>query len=212
MAASVDPAARLAPATQFKVLAQVFPVLRHEVLRPVSNASLAVAMLQHVPGPDVPQAGAGRRDELLADLEILLGDSVQELRRLGGWLEDGGATTTLGELLVSCRRLVFTQLLRSRKQIVLPDSPAPTPLREYSARYVLLAWLLGLLETLPEGARLCIDIHHGRELRARGGDPGCNCLQAPTISVDECHVLARHYGWQAERDGPWWILRAPSEA
>jgi len=34
---------------QLKVLSQIFPVLRHEVLGPLSSASLAAAMLRQAP-------------------------------------------------------------------------------------------------------------------------------------------------------------------
>ena len=203
----------LALGAQFKVLAQVFPVLRHEMLGPVSNAALAVAMLRQ-PFDRIGAVDAQQRhNELLASLDHMLEDSATELRTLGRWFEDTGRMVALGAQLELCRRLLFTQLLRSGKQIALPE-PDTLPhvmLPEYAARYVLLAWLLCLLDTLPDGGQLRLDIRQD-ELRYILPDSLLSTATQPAgprVSLAECQALAQQHGWQAQRDANGWTLRLP---
>lgn len=206
---------RYAAGVQFRVLALIFPVLRHEVMRPISNASLAAAMLRHVPeqpanGTDVQH----RQDDLIGDLEGMLAESTADIRRLSDWLEDAGGTMLLSDLLALSKKLVFTQLLRSGKQIHLPEQCPTAVLPEFAARYVLLAWLLTMLDALPDGSALHIETVGTTELRAyaRGGDAGTSTASARSgITADECIALAGLYGWQAERGDTAWILRLPPD-
>ena len=88
----------LAAGVQFKVLSQIFPVLRHEVIQSVANAALAAAMLHS----NAPEGGLREaREALVADLENLLAESTTEVRRLGSWLQDSGAGLPLADLLDS---------------------------------------------------------------------------------------------------------------
>jgi len=201
--------AALAAGVQFKVLGQVFPVLRHEVIRPISNASLAAAMLRHT--PERPAAdGEHRQDDLIGDLEGMLTESTAEVRRLGDWLEDAGGTLTLADLLELSRKLVFTQLLRSGKQIHLPERCSPSVLPEFSSRYVVLAWLLCLLDAMPDGGELRIEALGDGELRGHPNAMRTDDPPAAGISTHECAALASRYGWQADCAGPVWSLRLPA--
>jgi len=219
-----------AAGVRFRVLARVFPVLRHEVLRPIANASLAAAMLRHVPEnppeyvqedpsehlqkhpPSTDQAGAARRqDALIDELESMLAEGASDVRRLGDWLEDTGDTTQLSDVLPLCKKLVFTQLLRSGKQIHLAGSYPDTALSLFAARYVLLAWMLYLLDQLPDGGELRIEAIDGHTLRACGSSG----VRAPAsayptgITADESIAIATLHGWQMQRDAAGWILRLP---
>ncbi|ARP94814.1 hypothetical protein [Bordetella genomosp. 13] len=199
---------------QFRVLALIFPVLRHEVIRPISNASLAAAMLHHAPErPATEVDGDHRQDDLITDLEGMLAESTSEVRRLSDWLEDTGGTMLLSDVLAQCRKLVFTQLLRSGKQIHLPERCPKAVLPEFSARYVLLAWLLCLLDGMPDGAELRIDAVGEHELRAYPGavqPAGAAGGPSSGITADECIALAQVHGWRARRDDAAWILQLPS--
>ncbi|WP_144638371.1 hypothetical protein [Bordetella genomosp. 13] len=204
---------RYAAGVQFRVLALIFPVLRHEVIRPISNASLAAAMLRHVPEHPVDGTDTEhRQDNLITDLEGMLYESTADVRRLSDWLEDAGGTMLLSDLLALCKKLVFTQLLRSGKQIHLPEQCPAAVLPEFAARYVLLAWLLSMLDNLPEGGELQIEMVGGDELRAhaRGGNPDAASTSPRSgITADECIALAGVHGWRARHDESGWALRLP---
>ncbi|MCD0501801.1 biliverdin-producing heme oxygenase [Bordetella petrii] len=196
---------------QFKVLAQVFAVLRHEALAPISSASLSVAMLRQTPAT-APADRERRQDDLLSCLDGMLEDSAAELRRMDSWFDDAGHRVPLHDLLKACRTLLFSQLLRSGKQILLPESIPEILLSEHAARYVVLAWLLCLIESLPEGARVRLELGTDDQLWAQPEDPAGASAGPPcasSISLDECQSIARHYGWQCRRQGSTWILHLP---
>ncbi|SAI57863.1 Uncharacterised protein [Bordetella ansorpii] len=205
---------RYAAGVQFRVLALIFPVLRHEVMRPISNASLAAAMLRHVPEHPASSADAQhRQDDLIGDLEGMLSESTADVRRLSDWLEDAGGTMLLSDLLALSKKLVFTQLLRSGKQIHLPEQCPTAVLPEFAARYVLLAWLLNMLDNVPDGGELRIESVGADLLRAHahGGNPGTATTARSGITADECIALAGVHGWQARRDDDAWTLRLPQD-
>lgn len=199
----------LAAGVQFKVLAHVFPVLRHEVIRPVSNAGLAAAMLRQG-----THSIDNRQEGLINELESMLLESTTEVRRLGDWLEDTGATLPLDHLLELCRKLLFSHLLHTARQIDLPDFCPPVELPEFGSRYVLLAWLLSLLEHLPHDSMLEVELIDDRVLLSR---PGTNrgFAEPPAtpghISTDELRLLAEHHGWQCTFDADAWKLKLPSD-
>ncbi|HEY0296525.1 MAG TPA: hypothetical protein VGC69_14450 [Bordetella sp.] len=198
----------LAAGVQFKVLAHVFPVLRHEVIAPVSNAGLAVAMLRHgMHGTDSHQEG------LINELESMLLESTAEVRRLGDWLEGTGATLPLDHLLELCRKLLFGHLLRAARQIDLPESCPVLDLPEFGSRYVLLAWFLSLLDHLPHDDVLHIEMGGERHLVARPSTPRGFAVPPATpgrIAMDEVQCLAEHHGWQCRFDDQSWSLKLPS--
>jgi len=212
---AVSPVSRRALSTsaagvQFKVLGQVFPVLRHEVIRPISNAALAAAMLRQAPEHAGADATA-RQDDLAADLESMLAESTAEIRRLTDWLEDSGETVTLPDLLEQCRKLVFTQMLRSGKQIRLPEHCPAVVLPAFSGRYVVLAWLLCLLDTLPEGAELRVEARDAQVLQAHRTVVRPDTPAHGYVSVDEFLSLSAGHGWIAECDSAVWTLQFPAE-
>lgn len=199
----------LAAGVQFKVLAHVFPVLRHEVIRPVSNAGLAAAMLRQ---------GAhsidNRQEGLINELESMLLESTAEVRRLGNWLEDAGATLPLEHLLELCRKLLFSHLLHTARQIDLPDACPALALPEFGSRYVLLAWLLCLLKHLPHDSMLHVELVDDQVLQSKPATSRGFTEPPATpgyISMDELRLLAEHHGWQCTFDTDAWKLKLPSD-
>jgi len=94
---------------QFKVLGHAFPVLRHDAIKPISNAKLATVMLaQRVASADPDTQERSR--ELLADLDLLLDEGVDALRSLDAWLRDDAETVRLDQAINESRKLVFTHL------------------------------------------------------------------------------------------------------
>ena len=79
---------------RLKVLAQIFPVLRHDVVGPLSNASLAAAMLRQSPEGADANALQQRCQRLAGDLTGMLDDGVAVVRELDQWLADNGAQFT----------------------------------------------------------------------------------------------------------------------
>jgi hypothetical protein len=198
----------LAAGVQFKVLAHVFPVLRHEVIRPVSNAGLAAAMLRQG-----THSVDNRQEGLINELESMLLESTTEVRRLGDWLEDTGATLSLEDLLELCRKLLFSHLLHTARQIDLPDFCPTLELPEFGSRYVLLAWFLSLLEHLPNDSLLQIELIDEQLLQVRPATS--RGFTEPTatpghISMDELRHLAGHHGWQCTFGADAWKLKLPS--
>jgi hypothetical protein len=197
-----------AAGAQFKVLAHVFPVLRQEIVRPVSNAGLALAMLRKA-----APVNDSRREGLINELENMLTESAAELRRLDGWLEDSGETLPLADLLVFCRRLLFSHLLRTSRKIELPEDVPPLRVPQHGGRYVLLAWLLCLLDTLPDGATLQVESAQGEYLLAHPGervDRERASGALPTIGYAEVLMLAERHGWQCQREESAWMLKPPT--
>ncbi|SOE47688.1 hypothetical protein ANDA3_0987 [plant metagenome] len=191
-------------AIQFDLLAQVFPVLRHDTVKPVANAKLAVAMLARAvelpPQPD-------RNDKLTDDVEQMLDDGVDAIRGLGGWFSDTGDFEDLHNVLVECRKLLFTQLLLSGKKIDLPEeTDARRIVRVFSSRYVLLACLLATLQAMPEGATLTLAYASNSRLTAQISGGAAN---TPAPGLADAQVLAKAHGWELEGDTARWSVEVP---
>lgn len=98
---------------------QIFPVLRHEALAP-----LATAMLRQAPEGAEADALRQRTQRLAGGLRHMLEDSVDVLRGLNQWLVDNGASLPAAPLK-ECRKLLFSQLMWSKRRVRWPDEPAP---------------------------------------------------------------------------------------
>ncbi|MFX8262508.1 hypothetical protein ABTL46_21885, partial [Acinetobacter baumannii] len=68
MQVDISAQALAAQGVRLKVLAQIFPVLRHEAIAPLSNATLAAAMLGHAPEGTDAEARQQRCERLAGDL------------------------------------------------------------------------------------------------------------------------------------------------
>ncbi len=196
-----------AEGARFKVLGQVFPVLRHEILGPLSNGTLAAAMLRQAPEGASAEAVAQRSQRLAGELSSMLEDSVAVIRGLDQWLADQGARTTMERLLEDCRKLLCSHQLLSRQHIDWPRGAAHAELPEYASRYMALAWLLHLLQSLPEDAELELSAPAAGLLRAScraGGD-----RREPAVGREDVELLAAASGATIKRDAAGWTLRLP---
>lgn len=209
MHADTSAQALAAQGVRFKVLAQIFPVLRHEAIAPLSNATVATAMLRQAPEGADAEALSQRTQRLAGELHQMLEDSVDVIRGLDQWLEDHGATLPAATLLSECRKLLFSQLMWSKRGVRWPEDPAPVELPAFATRYLVMAWVLCLLSWLPEGAELELDatdpsIWHARIPPA---------AQAPTtpglFTPQEVESLAAISGWRLERQARCWSLHLP---
>lgn len=210
MHAPLSNTALSAQGVRFKVLAQIFPVLRHEAIAPLSNATLATAMLGQPPENADAEALRQRTQRLAGELQQMLEDSVTVIRGLDQWLDDNGAMMPAAALLRECRKLLFSQLKWSKRGVRWPDAPAPIELPAFTSRYLLMACVLCLLPWLPEGAELELDAAdpaawHFR-LPAQTQAPAAPGLFTPA-DVD---ALAGEAGWRLERQAHCWSLRLPS--
>lgn len=203
-----------AQGVRFKVLAQVFPVLRHEVVGPLSNATLAAAMLRQTPDGADADALQQRCQRLAGDLTGMLEDSVTIVRELDQWLLDSDATISTEALLRECRKLMFSHLLLSRHNITWPEAVADIQVPQFTSRYLLLAWLLSLLSVLPPDATLTLDCSqpdawhvHFPESLASAVTP-----EAPAFAPEEVELLAAVSGWRLERQAQCWSLYLPVAA
>lgn len=202
---------------QFKVLGHAFPVLRHDAIKPISNAKLATAMMsQKAARPD--PAFEERSRELLADVDMLLDESVEVLRSLDAWLRDDAGFIGLDQVLNESRKLVFTHLLMSGKKIRLARLPEPLQVAQFPARYVLLAWLLHAVDEMPPGAELLLEspragLIQGTLSQASGAaqDKSQHYGSDP-VQWREVEHLALFYGWHVERDANGWRAQAPEVA
>ncbi|WP_231689520.1 hypothetical protein [Achromobacter piechaudii] len=228
-----------AQGVRFKVLAQVFPVLRHEVVGPLSNATLATAMLRHSPEGANADALQQRCQRLAGDLTGMLEDSVTIVRELDQWLLDNGALTSTEALLNECRKLMFSHLLLSRHSVTWPQEVAQFELPQFTSRYLLLAWLLGLLSVLPSDAALTLDCSSAEVWHAHfpavsssdTADAGMSAAGSPaagspaagspaagspatsasiTFAPEEVELLAAASGWRLERAAQCWSLHLPA--
>lgn len=200
------------PAIQFKVLEHVFPVLRHDAVKPFSNAKLAVAMLARSMSAEgtVPQRG----QQLVEDVDQLLDDGVDAMRSLGDWFADGGELEDLHNLLYECRKLLFTHLLLTGKKIDLPEETDTRRIvKVFSSRYVLLAWLLFTLQAMPAGSALRLDYDEAGRLtatvQADGGTASSGDSRLSVITGQEARAIASHYGWAIEGNDTGWHAAVP---
>ncbi|CAB3708323.1 hypothetical protein [Achromobacter pestifer] len=198
---------------RLKVLAQVFPVLRHEVVGPLSNATLAAAMLRQTPEGADASALQQRCQRLAGDMTGMLEDSVNVVRDLDQWLTDKGALAPADALLRECRKLMFSHLLLSRRSVTWPDEIAAIDLPQFTTRYLLLAWLLCLLPALPEDADVTLDFSQADIWHACfSAPPDFAVGQQVAFDPQEVELLAAESGWHLERHTHRWSLRLPAPA
>lgn len=210
MHADIPAQALAADGVRFKVLAQIFPVLRHETLAPLSNATLAVAMLRQTPEGASADALQQRCQRLAGDLQHMLEDSVNVVRDLDQWLVDNGARLPADALLRQCRKLLFSQLMWSKRQVRWPDEAAAIELPAFTSRYLVMAWLLCMLPWLPEGAELVLDasatdVWHA-DFSAASQAPATPQL----FDAQDIALLAEASGWRLERQPQRWSLHLPA--
>lgn len=201
-----------AQGVRFKVLAQIFPVLRHEALAPLSNATLAAAMLRQVPEGADADTVKQRSQRLAGDLNHMLEDSVAVLRDLDQWLNDNGAVLPVETLLRQCRKLLFSQLMWSKRQVRWPDEAAAVDLPAFTSRYLLMAWVLGMLPWLPEGAELTLDAADPHVWHAHFSLPAQAPDAPPLFDVSDVEQLAAASGWRLEQQPQCWSLHLPATA
>ena len=195
---------------QLKVLSQIFPVLRHEVLGPLSSASLAAAMLRQAPEGASDEAVQQRCERLAGDLSDMLDESVNVVRDLEGWLSDGGANVACGDLLQDCRKLMFSHLLLSHHGIRWPEQVAHADVPLFSTRYLVLAWLLCLLPLVPADTHLELDASEPGVWRARVPEGEAASERPPAFDAQEVELLATAAGWRLERQDRCWSLHLPA--
>jgi hypothetical protein len=86
----------------------------------------------------------------------------------------------------------------------------------YSGRYVMLAWLLHMVESMPDGAELVLDYTDGTRLSASlnvgaGSTPlrPSDSKAAPVMPLQCATQLASYHGWELERVDSGWTLALP---
>ncbi|KAK85413.1 hypothetical protein L500_0533 [Bordetella holmesii CDC-H643-BH] len=184
-------------------------MLRHDVIGPISNAGLALAML-HQPGEG--EHGA-RRERLADEVQSLLDEGVTQLRGLDDWLIDRERCGDAGVLFEDCSRIVSARLLVTGKRVALPAFSVVPELSLFSSRYIVLAWLLCLLDTLPEGQTLDVQ---GPSAHVWTATPGTLSAPAPwpgqpePITREDLEVLAAASGWQTNCSDHLWTLSCPA--
>lgn len=199
---------------QFRILAHVFPVLRHDALKPLSNAKLTIVLLEKaiakgtlVPADPPPFVG---------DLDTMLDDSVAAIRLLNNWFQDDGPAVDVHTIVQECRRLAFSQLLLSGKKVQIDDFSRAAPTMHRASRYVLMAWMILAIYGLPERGILHIKQEGSTGLAARAlpapPDATTRTLQPespPPISLEDAHTIAEFYGWKVEKQDEGWLLTLP---
>lgn len=203
-------AALAAHGVRLKVLAQVFPVLRHDAVGPLSNATLAAAMLRQAPEGADAAALRQRSERLAGDITSMLEDSVDIVRNLDQWLADNQAVTPAAALLQECRKLLFSQLLLSRHSVAWPETVADIALPQFTSRYLLLAWLLALLQQLPANVSLTLDMSQADVWHAHlSAASGAASTAEAALDPLEVALLAEASGWRLERQPQCWSLHLP---
>lgn len=200
---------------QFRVLAHAFPVLRHDAIKPISNAKLAAAMMQKSSSSG-EEYGDDRTQQLLIDLDFMLDEGVDTVRLLADWLYDSGKRIDVESLLSTCTKLMFTHLLLSGKKVTLLASAGQPEVALYSGRYVLLGWLLHMVETMADGDELRIAFVDGSRmvasLVAGGGSKPLrpsDLAAEPIMPYEWAAELAHAYGWEMHRQPGGWALQWP---
>ena len=191
----------IAQGIQFNVLARAFPVLRHDALKPISNAKLASAMMQRAADEAFVHSEA-RTQQLLGDIDAMLDEGVATVRDLADWLCDSGKTVALSDLVRECVKMLFTDLLLSGKRVTVSEQIGTTGVALYAGRYVVLCWLLHIVEQAPDGSEIRVSLSREGQLHAalhvaagstviRASDN----VGAPITTFDACHALAAYHGW-----------------
>jgi hypothetical protein len=199
---------------QFKVLAHVFPVLRHDALKPLSNAKLTVVLLEKAIAKGT--LAATDPPPFVSDLDSMLDDSVAAIRLLNNWFQDEGPPVAVDTIVQECRRLSFSQLLLSGKKVQVDNLSHATLAEHRTGRYVLMAWMIHAIHQLPARGVLDIRQEGQRGLAAYAlpapPDATTRALQpenAPPITLDDMHAIARFYGWSVEKQRDGWLLNLP---
>jgi hypothetical protein len=199
---------------QFKILAQVFPVLRHDALKPLSNAKLTIVLLEKA----IAKGTITTSDPppFVGDLDTMLDESVAAIRLLNNWFSDESLPLDINKLLHECRKLAFSQLLMSGKKVQIGDFGLSAAVPHRTSRYFVMAWLLLAVQSLPPRGILHVDQDGSRGLRAYalpappdsgGREPRAET--APPVTRDEVEILARAYGWSVEKTDDGWVLALP---
>jgi hypothetical protein len=199
---------------QFKILAQVFPVLRHDALKPLSNAKLTIVLLEKA----ITKGTLTTADPppFVGDLDSMLDESVAAIRLLNNWFSDESQPLDIHKLLHECRKLAFSQLLMSGRKVQIDDFAAGADVPHRTGRYVIMAWLLMALRAVPLRGILHVEQDGARGLRARalppppdsgGREPRDDT--SPPFTPDEVATLARVYGWSVSATQDGWRLALP---
>lgn len=205
---------RLVEGIQFRILAHVFPVLRHDALKPLSNAKLTIVLLEKA----ISKGTIADTDPppFVGDLDNMLDDSVAAIRLLNNWFQDDSPATDVHGIVQECRRLAFSQLLLSGKKVQIDDFPHPAPVAHRPSRYVLMAWMILAIYGLPERGILQIkqEGSHGLAAQALPAPPDATTrtLQpesAPPISLEDAQKIATFYGWELNKQDGGWLLNLP---
>jgi hypothetical protein len=207
---------RIVEGIQLRILAQVFPVLRHETVKPLSNAKLTTVLLEKaiakgtIIAPDAPP--------FVSDLENMLDEGVESIRVLSNWFSDDGAAVPAHTLINECRKLAFSLLLMSGKKVRIEEFGQPQPIPHYSSRYVLMAWLVQAIQSLPDRGVLQVEQGAAGQIRARAlpAPPDAPPARPPSqqtrsrITAQDMAELAAFYGWTIEQNGDEWLLSVPA--
>ncbi|MFC4275316.1 hypothetical protein [Achromobacter aloeverae] len=201
---------------QFKVLAQVFPVLRHDALKPLSNAKLTIVLLEKsiakgtILDPAAPP--------FVSDLDGMLDESVETIRLLNTWFQDEGLRSDVHDVMLECRKLAFSHLLLSGKKVQLEKFGHAASVAQRPARYVLMAWMLHAIQTLPQRGILDIRLAEPGRIEAAilsapadasGREPRPDT--SPPLHMEEVDLVAQCYGWQVRRNNEGWTISLPAE-
>jgi hypothetical protein len=205
---------RLVEGIQFKILAHVFPVLRHDALKPLSNAKLTIVLLEKAIAKGTLEATD--TPPFVGDLDTMLDDSVAAIRLLNNWFQDDGPPLDVHAIVQECRRLAFSQLLLSGKKVQIDDFSRAAHAVHRTGRYVLMAWMILAIHGLPERGILHIKQDGSQGLAARAlpapPDATTRTLQPespPPITLEDAITIARFYGWTVEKQGDGWLLQLP---
>jgi len=207
---------RLIDGIQFRVLAQVFPVLRHDALKPLSNAKLTAVLLEKaiakgtIVAPDAPP--------FVSDLDTMLDESVEAIRLLNNWFQDEGGRADVHSVFLECRKLAFSQLLLSGKRIEVDPFTHRVPLPHRTSRYVVMAWLIHAIQSLPDRGVLRISQDGPARVSATVlPAPADDRVREPRPDTStpfletEVDALATNYGWRVQREGDNWTLLLPPQ-
>lgn len=211
---TLDP--RMIEGLQYRVLAHIFPVLRHDALKPLSNAKLTIVLLEKAIAKGT--LAASDPPPIVGDLDTMLDDSVAAIRLLNNWFQDDSPVLSIHAVMQECRRLAFSQLLLSGKKVQIDDFPHATLVGHRTSRYVAMAWLIQAIHGLPPRGVLHVRQEGPRALVAQAlpepPDAPGRTIQPeaePPVSLQDIHDIARFYGWTIEKQSEGWLLTLPPD-
>ncbi len=139
--------------------------MRHDALKPLSNAKLTIVLLEKA----ISKGTLAPTDPppFVGELDTMLDDSVAAIRLLNNWFQDDSPAVDVHAILQECRRLAFSQLLLSGKRVQVDDFTQAAPAMHRSGRYVLMAWMILAIHGLPERGVLHVKQEGARALAAR---------------------------------------------